>query len=309
MPDQDLLPGIITRAQSGFFTVTTPRGPVVSQLRGRLKRPKRTTDVAAVGDRVKVRRLEDGSGIIEEIEARIRVLSRRAPTPWSRSRKDVEQVIVANPDQAVFVFACADPDPNFRMLDRFLVLAESQHIPAVICANKTDLVVVREAKREFGEYERLGYPVLLVSAKTKRGIRDLRKTLTGRLSVLAGPSGVGKSSLLNAIQPGLGLLTREVREITRKGRHTTVVRELLPLEGGGYVADTPGLKALGLWDIEPTELDGYFPEMRALVADCEYSDCTHLHEPGCAVMAAVDQGAVSPERYDSYSRIRQGIEE
>jgi ribosome biogenesis GTPase len=306
MPEADPIPGMIIRSQSGFLTVETEQGPVVSKLRGRLKRSRRTTDVAAVGDRVRVTLLEDGTGVIEQVEARQRALSRRAPLPWVGSRRDYEQVIVANPDQAVFVFACADPDPNFRMLDRFLVVAESQRLPAVICANKIDLVEAREARREFGEYDRLGYRVVYTSALTGKGIGGLRKLLSGRLSVMAGPSGVGKSSLLNAVQPGLGLGTREVQEATGKGKHATVVRELIPVQGGGYVADTPGLKSLDLWDIEPDELDAYFPEIRPLVAECEYSDCTHLHEPGCAVVAAVENGRISLERYDSYCRIRQG---
>lgn len=300
MPPEETLSGLITRAQSGFFTVQTERGSVVCQLRGRLKRPQRQTDLAATGDRVRVRLLEDGSGMIEAVEPRQRVLSRRAPTARGR----VEQVIVANPDQAVFVFSCADPPPNFRVLDRFLVVAEREEIPAVICANKLDLVEVRSAREAFAVYDKIGYPVLFTSAVTGKGVGGLRKALRGKISVLSGPSGAGKTSLLNAVQPGLGLRTRAVREKTRKGHHTTVVPELLPLEGGGYVADTPGLRSVGLWDIEPEELDAYFPEIRPLVRDCEFNDCTHLHEPGCAVIAAVEAGTIDPERYDSYCRMR-----
>ncbi len=302
MPKENTLPGLIIRAQSGFFTVQTEQGPVVARLRGRLKRPRQDTDVAAVGDRVRVRLLEDGTGSLEGIEPRQRVLSRRAPGP----RRVAEQVIVANPDQAMFVFACADPDPNFRMLDRFLVAAERQNLPALICANKLDLVEPRSARQEFGEYDRIGYRVLYTSAKTGKGLRAFKRALTDKLTVLAGPSGVGKSCLLNAIQPGLGLRTHAIRRQTRKGHHSTVVPELLALEGGGYVADTPGLKAFSLWDVEPEELDAYFPEMRDLVAQCAFSDCTHVHEPGCAVAVAVDRGLISPERYDSYCRMRTG---
>ncbi len=155
-------------------------------------------------------------------------------------------MIVANPDQVVFVFACADPDPNFRMLDRLLVVAEREQIPAQVCANKIDLVVERAARDEFDEYARLGYPVHYVSALTGKGIKGLRKALAGKISVFAGPSGVGKSSMLNAIQPGLGLHTGEVSQAYGKGTHTTVVPELMALEVGGYVADTPGLRAFAL---------------------------------------------------------------
>jgi ribosome biogenesis GTPase len=299
----DLLKGLIIRAQSGFFEVETEDEVITSKLRGRLMQARQETDVAALGDRVVISVAEDGMGVIEEIEERQSVLSRQAP-----GREDVEQVIVANVDQMVFVFACADPDPNFRMLDRFLVVAEREEIPAVVVANKIDLVHLRSAKAEFGEYARLGYPVLYTSAAKGKGIRGLRKVLREKLSVLAGPSGGGKSSLLNRVQPGLSLRTGEISQATGKGQHTTVVPELLPLKKGGHVADTPGLKALALWDIEPDELDAYFREMAPLVADCEFSDCTHLHEPGCAVIEAVESGEISIERYESYQRIRAGEE-
>ncbi|MEW6567754.1 MAG: ribosome small subunit-dependent GTPase A [Chloroflexota bacterium] len=296
------VPGLITCAQSGFFTVETDHGPVVCQLRGRLKRPRRDTDLAAVGDRVWIRLLPDGGGVIEEIAARQRKLSRRDPRPHGF----FEQVIVANPDQAVFVFACAEPDPRLRMLDRFLVVAERQELPALVCANKLDLVGRPRARAIYRVYERLGYPVLYTSAKTGEGVPALREALRGKVSVLAGPSGVGKSSLLNALQPGLGLRTREVRRATRKGQHTTVVPELLPLEGGGYVADTPGLKAVGLWDVVPEELDVCFRELRPWLGKCEFNDCTHVHEPCCAVMQAVERGKIDPARYESYVRLRLG---
>ncbi len=296
-----LLEGRIIKAQSGLFEVETSGGVITSRLRGRLMKERMESDAAALGDRVLVRQLDDGMGAIEEIKERERVLSRSAP-----GRPDIEQVLVANPDQAVFVFSCAEPDPNFRMLDRLLVVAEREDIPAVICANKIDLVVTRSAKAEFDPYRDLGYEVIYTSAVTGKGVRKLRKLLENKISLLAGPSGVGKTSLLNEVQPDLGARTSAISEATGKGRHTTVVPELIPLEGGGYVADTPGLKAFALWDIEPEELDAYFPEMRDLVADCEFSDCTHMHEPGCAVIEAVEAGKIMPERYDSYLRMRQG---
>ena len=298
MNDNDVHTGLIIRAQSGFFDVKTDDGVITAKLRGRLKKERMETDAAALGDWVTVRRTEDDKGVIESIEPRERVLSRKAP-----GRSEIEQVIVANPDQAVFVFACADPDPNFRFLDRFLVVAERENLPAIICANKIDLVVMRSAKDEFQLYDRLGYPVLYTSALTGKGVGKLRKVLRDKISVFAGPSGAGKSSLLNAIQPGLGLHTHEISQSTKRGQHTTVVPELLELKDGGFVADTPGLKAFGLWDIESEELDAYFPEMRDLVAQCEFSDCMHVHEPGCAIITAVEEGDIAPERYDSYLRM------
>ncbi len=297
--------GLIIRAQSGFFTVQTDEGQqVVCQLRGRLKRGPRTGDIAAVGDRVRITVLPDGSGVIEEIEERERAIVRLDPRPQGLYR----QILLANPDQAVFVFACAHPSPRLRMLDRFLVIAEKQEIPVLIIANKVDLVTPEEARALFGRYEEIGYPVLYTSAEKRIGIDELRERLTGKLNALAGPSGAGKSSLLNAMQPGLGLAVREVSHRTKKGRHTTVVRQLFPLDGGGYVADTPGWKSLALWDTEPEEIDGYFPEIAPLVAECAFSDCTHTHEPGCAVRAAVEAGKIHPERYESYLRLRSGEE-
>lgn len=297
--------GIVVKAQSGFFTVETPDGALVCRLRGALQQKRRDTDILAVGDRVHVRELEPGIGQIVDVLPRVRVLSRRDPQPGRRER---EQVIVANPDQAIFVFACTQPDPHSGMLDRFLVTAESAHLPAVVCANKLDLVSRARAEEFFGVYARIGYQVIYTSATTGEGIEALRVQVAGKLSVLAGPSGVGKSSLLNALQPGLGLRARAISRATTKGRHTTVVPELLPLEGGGYLADTPGLRALALWDIEPEELDAYFPEIRPLVSACTFNDCSHTHEPGCAVRAALEAGAIHPARYVSYQRMRAGGE-
>jgi ribosome biogenesis GTPase len=294
--------GLIIRSQSGFYTVETDAGLLVSQLRGRLKKGPRLGDLVAVGDWVQVSPLPDDQGVIEAVEERQRMLIRLAPTP----RGEYQQIIIANPDQAVLVFSCARPEPHLGMLDRFLVIAEKQGIPVLIVANKTDLLTTVQAQALFERYAVLGYPLVYASARRGDGVQQLRQRLMGKLSVLVGPSGVGKSSLLNAIQPGLGIAVREVSQATEKGKHTTVVRQLFPLQGGGYVADTPGLKALALWDMQPEELDGYFPELRSLVAACQFNDCTHLHEPGCAVLAAVAEGLVHPERYASYARMRLG---
>lgn len=294
------LSGLIIRAQSGFFTVETGEGAVVCGLRGRIKRGPRTGDLASVGDRVRITRLADGSGVIEEVEPRRRAIVRLDPRPQGV----YQQVLLANPDQAVFVFACAHPNPRLRMLDRFLVVAEKQKIPALIAANKVDLV--EEPREIFGIYESIGYRVIYLSAKTGAGVDALRTVLANKISALAGPSGAGKSSLLNALQPRLGLAVNEVSAAMGKGKHTTVMRQLLPLPGGGYVADTPGWKSLALWDTEPEEMDAYFPELAPLVAGCQFSDCTHEHEPGCAVRAALEAGKIHPQRYDSYLRLRTG---
>jgi ribosome biogenesis GTPase len=193
------------------------------------------------------------------------------------------------------------------MLDRLLVLAENNDLPAFVCANKIDLLEDEgEAGELFGVYEEIGYPVLYTSAKTGQGIDALRQHLLGNLTVLSGPSGVGKTSLLNAVQPHLGLATQQISDATGKGRHTTVGVRLWPLEGGGYVADTPGLREAGLWDIEPEELAWHFVEFRPYLSDCRFSTCTHTHEPGCAVKTAVEAGEISELRYDSYQRMLVG---
>lgn len=295
--------GLVVHSQSGFYTVQTESGQLVARLRGRLKKGRPTGDIVALGDRVEVSQAPGDEPMIEAVEPRQRALVRQDPRPQG----EYEQVIVANPDQAIFVFACADPEPKLRMLDRFLVIAEAQEIPAMVVANKVDLVGRDEAEKVFDHYAKLGYGLIYTSVRSGEGVAELKQLLQGKLSVLAGPSGVGKSSLMNVVQPGLDLRVGLVQASSGKGKHTTVERHLEPLEGGGYVADTPGLKALALWDIQPEELDGYFPEMRDIIHQCQFRDCRHLEEPGCAIRAAVEQGGIHPARYESYCLLRQGI--
>jgi ribosome biogenesis GTPase len=302
MPGESACEGLIIQAQSGFFTVATDNGTVVCGLRGKLKKGRATGDLAALGDRVHLQLLPDGSGIIESVEERTRAIVRLDPRP----RGVYRQVLLANADQAVFVFACAHPEPRLRMLDRFLVIAEKQRVPAIVVANKIDLVSETRAREIFAPYGPAGYTVLYTSASTGAGVSELAGRLTGKITVLAGPSGAGKSSLLNAIWPGLNLRVDDVGAVN-KGQHTTVVRQLYSLgDGRSYVADTPGWKSLALWDTEPEEMDGYFPEIRPLVSACKFNDCSHVSEPGCAVRAAVELGRVHRERYESYVRLRLG---
>jgi ribosome biogenesis GTPase len=298
----ETISGAVIRIQSGFHTVQTEQGIITCHLRGRLKLTKFRGDVLAIGDRVEISLQADGTGMIEGILPRQRSLIRLAPTP----KGEYQQVLLANPDQVVLVFACANPDPHLRMLDRFLVICEKQGIPVHIVANKVDLVGEERAREIFQIYPPIGYPVIYTSAVWKLGVEELRSVLIGKESGFAGPSGVGKSSLLNSIQPDLGLAVREVSQSTTKGRHTTVVREMFPLNEGGFVVDLPGLRTLSLWDTQPEELDGYFPELRELVDQCQFNDCTHRNEPGCAVRVAVDEGRVSSERYISYLKLRYG---
>jgi len=297
---EEVKQGLIVKAQSGFFWVETGEGVFVCKLRGKLKQGRATGDIAALGDRVEIMLLDDGSGVVEKVRERKQELVRLDPRPQGV----YQQVLLANADQAVFVFACAHPSPRLRMLDRFLVIAEKQKIPILIVANKVDLV--EDPKEIFGMYETLGYRVLYSSTKSGAGVDELRAQLQNKISALVGPSGVGKSSLLNEIQPGLGLAVNEISKAMGKGKHTTVTRQMFPLDGGGYVADTPGWKSLALWDTEPEELDAYFPELRDLVPHCQFSDCTHQHEPGCAVLQALKDGKIFAERYESYVKLRLG---
>ena len=298
------LEGLVIRSQAGFQTVHTELGDILCRTRGKLRRGRAEGDRVAVGDRVRISLNQDGSGNIDEVLPRERVLSRQL----SGVNYDYEQVILANPDQVILVFAVRQPDPRLRMLDRFLVVAERSAIPAVIVANKIDLADQDTAKALFEVYERIGYEVIYASAHTGEGVDAIRRKLPGKITTLAGPSGVGKTSLLNAIQPGLELIVGDVSTGVGKGKgkHTTQVRQLFPVPGGGYVADVPGMRTLALYDIEGEELDAYFREIAPLVSDCQFSDCTHSHEPGCAVRLAVTEGRVDERRYDSYLRLRFG---
>jgi len=298
-----VLSGLVIRTQSGFAHVYTPDGIYICRLRGKLKQLHSISDILAIGDTVEITPINARQGMIEKIQERTCVLSRQAPA----ARGMHEQVLVANPDQALLVFACANPAPHVRMVDRFLIGLEKYHIRSRIVLNKTDIASDMETiQAMFAHYPGLGTPVHYVSAKNRDGLEELQAELTDKISVLAGPSGVGKTSLLNALQPGLGLRVREVSQFTSKGRHTTHVRELFPLRTGGWLADLPGIRSIGLWDIEPEELDGYFPEIRELVPECQFNDCTHRSEPGCAVREAAESGKINPARYDSYLRLRFG---
>jgi len=316
------LEGIVTRIHRGHYYVETDGNETVlvcrlrSKLRKRLVYPEsehrrqRVLKVrrgepggpVAVGDRVRLTPVDDKTGVIEEILPPETELTRRAAGPEDRHWK--RQRLVANVDQIVPMFAVQEPPPNFRFLDRYLVTVEAAELPAIICLNKVDLGIPDDVAEMAQVYQRIGYPVLLTSAVTGEGLDDLRDALKGHTTAFCGPSGVGKSSLLNALQPGLGLEVNEVSEATGKGRHTTSSVTRFPLDIGGYVVDTPGLRELGLYDVDPEYVDVYFPEMAPYIDHCRFPDCIHLTEPGCAVLAALERGEVSPERYESYLRLR-----
>lgn len=311
MPDS-LHQGLIVRDVSGFFTVLTADGErVVCRLRGRLMEQAASSDLAVIGDRVQFSLNDDGSGSIEAIEPRTTVLSRAVRTEGARGAgaSEREQVIIANADQALFVFAAAQPTPSSRMIDRFLVIGEKGGLRASLVLNKSDLDHEGASRRMIETYTRLSYPVLVTSARTGEGVDALRDALAGHISVFTGPSGVGKSSLLNRLEPGLGRAVRSVSNFNLEGQHTTRDSELVPLAAGGFLADTPGIRTLSIWDVEPEELDAYFPEIAALVPQCRFADCTHRNEPGCAVRLAVQSGAVARSRYDSFCALREELEQ
>ncbi len=279
-------------------------------LRGRVKRAQRSAegrqiyaDPVAVGDEVIVMPIDNEEGVIEEILPRRTKFSRRYPG----KRDAIEQLVVANADQVVTVLSTRLPDLNFRFLDRFLILAEVGEMDAAVCVNKIDLIDSAEHQKLrslLSPYEQLGYPVIFTSINQPHSIESLQGVLRDKFSVIVGASGVGKSSLLNAVQPGLGLRVGEVGLKTGKGRHTTTLVELFALECGGEVADTPGIREVGLWGVDTENLDLYFPEMERYLGKCKYKDCVHLSEPSCAVTEAVNTGKISDVRYRSYVSLK-----
>jgi ribosome biogenesis GTPase len=257
--------------------------------------------VVASGDRVLFRISGPAEGIIERVEPRHGVLSRT-----SRGR---QHIIVANVDQIVIVASAAEPYLKPNLIDRYLVTAERSRIQPVICINKIDLVDAAKLQPLVGVYAQMGYPVLMVSARTGQNVDRLRHLLQGRQSVVSGQSGVGKSSLLNAIEQGLGLRVNAVSSETQKGKHTTTTARVLRIAAGGYVVDTPGLRQFQLWDIVPEEVASYYRDLRPFVSQCRYADCTHQHESHCAVKDAVADGLLNARRYESYCHVVAGDDE
>lgn len=290
---------VVLRGTGGVWHVLDTTGETREvSLRGRLKKGERGDESLklAVGDEVSLERDErDGVWAICEILPRRSKLARRSP-----GSAHGERVVAANLDQVAIVFAAAEPEPHLRMLDRFLVIAAANDIPSMVIVNKVDLVGVEDARDRFADYERAGYSLHTTSAKKQVGLEGVRDALSGRVSALSGPSGVGKSSLINAIYPGLNLRVGEISRSVMKGRHITVGAEMHPLPGGGFVMDTPGLRELGLWGLTADDLEHCFLEFLPMLGHCKFGDCRHTQEPGCAVRDAVDAGRVSAARYQSY---------
>ena len=296
--------GVVLEGTGGIWQVRTEDGQTQpASLRGRLKKESATVKLA-VGDEVVVERDERATTwAIAEILPRRSRLARRSPVAGHG-----ERIVAANIDQVIVVFAAANPEPHVGMLDRFLVIAEANDLRARVIINKMDLGEAEAVRERFADYVRAGYALHLASVKTGGGLDELHAALSGRTSALSGPSGVGKSSLMNALFPGLDLRVGEISASVNKGRHTTVGAVLHPLPGGGAVVDTPGLREVGLWGLAATELDGCFPELRAYRELCRFRDCAHSVEPKCAVREAVERGVVSVPRYESYLKLRQELQ-
>lgn len=299
-----MIDGTVLSGTGGVWRVLGSDGKTYEcSLRGRVKQGGLKL---AVGDDVGLEQDDRGEGLaIAVIHPRRSKLARRAPGGGHG-----ERIVAANVDQVVVVFALVKPAPHLRMLDRFLVIAEANALAARVVVNKVDLASESEAEAQFASYVRAGYPVHLTSTKGGgRGLEALHDALQGRTSVLTGPSGVGKSSLMNSLYPGLELRVGEISESVNKGRHTTVGAWLYPLPDGGFVADTPGLREIGMWGLDPAHLDECFPEFRPLTPSCRFADCTHTVEPECAVLDGIASGTVSGSRHESYVKLREELAE
>lgn len=290
--------GVVLEREGGSYRVLVDGVERVAILRGKAKRG---IDRAVAGDRVRLDQatLTDDVVAIEGVETRTSIMERRVPD--GRGTRPV----AANVDQVLVVTAARDPDPILQLIDRLLVVAEANDLPASVVVNKVDL---GSADGVIAHLAIAGYPVIATAAKRGDGLEELRAALVGKVTVLTGPSGAGKSSLLNALEPGLGLRVGEISKKVRRGTHTTVSAVMIPLVQGGFVVDTPGFSEVGIWALHRDQVDQCFPEFAGVLGDCRFGDCTHRTEPGCAVRALVDAGEVAAERYASYLAIRAELE-
>jgi ribosome biogenesis GTPase len=296
------LSGIVIEGTGGVWHVRTADGQLMpAALAGRLKQEERDFVKLAVGDHVTIEPEERGQGWrITAIAPRKGVLARREP-----GGRYGERVLAANIDQVCVVFSVANPEPHVRMIDRFLVVCEANDLEPHVVLNKVDLVDAAAVEALAAPYERAGYPVHRTSVKRDIGLDELRAVLHGKVTAVAGPSGVGKSSLLNTLHPGVALRIGEISQSVNKGRHTTVGAKLIPLPDGddGYLVDTPGLREIAMWGLPAESLDQCFREFRPYLGECRFQDCHHEVEPECAVQAAVASGAVDRVRYESYLKL------
>lgn len=291
--------GLVIKNTGSWYTVKTDDGPTVeSKIKGNFRlKGIRSTNPVAVGDRVEITPNQEGTAFITSIEDRRNYIIRKSPNLSKQSH-----IIAANVDQAVLVVTVNHPQTSTKFIDRFLASAEAYRVPVVLLFNKTDLLTSEELHYQemmMALYDNIGYRSLAIAAANGYGMEAVKPLLDGRISVLSGNSGVGKSTFINRLL-GTKLRTAEISDAHNTGMHTTTFSEMLPLPGGGYVIDTPGIKGFGTFDMEPEELTGYFKDIFHFAKDCRFSNCTHTHEPGCAVLKAVEDHYIAESRYESY---------
>ena len=292
--------GLVVKNTGSWYTVKTDDGRLVnSKVKGNFRlKGIRSTNPVAVGDRVDIVENTEGTAFITEIADRSNYIIRKSPNLSKQSH-----IIAANVDQALLVVTVNHPQTSTTFIDRFLASAEAYRVPVILVFNKTDLLDADERHYQdmmIALYENVGYKCVAISAETGHGVDGLKELLSERISVLSGNSGVGKSTLINRILPDANLRTAEISDAHNQGIHTTTFSEMLELPSGGYLIDTPGIKGFGTFDIEPAELTGYFKDIFHFSKDCRFSNCTHTHEPGCAVLRAVEEHYIAASRYHSY---------
>ena len=288
--------GLVIKNTGSWYTVLTDDGQLLQcKVKGNFRlKGIRSTNPVAVGDRVTV----DGEGWITDIDDRRNYIIRKSINLSKQSH-----IIAANVDQALLVVTVNYPQTSTTFIDRFLASAEAYRVPVILVFNKTDLLTADEAHYQqmlITLYQTVGYECRVISAETGEGVGELKTLLPGKITLLSGNSGVGKSTLINRLVPGVNLRTAEISDAHNTGQHTTTFSEMIRLEGGGWVVDTPGIKGFGTFDMEPEELTSYFKEIFRFSQDCRFSNCTHTHEPGCAVLKALEDHYISQSRYQSY---------
>ncbi|MDD7461647.1 MAG: ribosome small subunit-dependent GTPase A [Prevotellaceae bacterium] len=301
--------GLVIKNTGSWYTVKTDDGQIIeSKIKGNFRlKGIRSTNPVAVGDRVQLITNQEGTAFIAAIEDRHNYMIRKSSNLSKQSH-----IIAANIDMALLLVTINYPETSLTFIDRFLASAEAYRIPVVLLFNKTDILSDDELRLQemvMNLYDTVGYRCIAISANTRESLEQLRPLLKDKITLLSGNSGVGKSTLINALLPGSDLRTAEISDVHNTGMHTTTFSEMLPLPEGGYLIDTPGIKGFGTFDIEKEELSSYFKEIFEFSKDCRFNNCTHTHEPGCAVRKALENHYIAQSRYDSYLNMLDDKEE